>query len=126
MDRMETSRVMVGVDVSKAWLDVHLADNKQQFRVANDAKGIAELVERLGGGSGIRVVMEASGGYVRAATLGIGGARRGDGDRQPIEGQEAFDPISEGGATSRPRRGGCATAPEGWALRPRRTASTPR
>jgi transposase len=61
----ETSRVMVGVDVSKAWLDVHVAGSKRQFRVANDAAGIAELVERLGGGSAIRVVMEASGGYER-------------------------------------------------------------
>ncbi len=65
MDRMETSRVMVGVDVSKAWLDVHVTDGKRQFRVTNDASGVAELVRRLGGGSAIRVVMEASGGYER-------------------------------------------------------------
>ena len=61
----ETRRVMVGVDVGKAWLDVHVAGSKRQFRVANDATGIAELVERLGGGSGMRVVMEASGDYER-------------------------------------------------------------
>ncbi len=65
MDRMETSRVMVGVDVSKGWLDVHVTGGKQQFRVTNDAGGVAELVRRLGGGSAIRVVMEASGGYER-------------------------------------------------------------
>ena len=61
----ETSRVMVGLDVSKAWLDVHVTDSKRHFRVANDKAGVAELVERLGGGSAIRVVMEASGGYER-------------------------------------------------------------
>ena len=61
----ETSRVVVGVDVSKAWLDVHVFDSKRHFRVANDKSGVAELVKQLGGGSGIRVVMEASGGYER-------------------------------------------------------------
>ena len=61
----DESRVMVGVDVSNAWLDVHATGRKRQFRVANDAAGVAELVDRLGGGSGIRVVMEASGGYER-------------------------------------------------------------
>ena len=65
MDQMETSRMMVGVDVSKAWLDVHVTGGKRQFRVSNDASGVAELVKRLGGGSAIRVVMEASGGYER-------------------------------------------------------------
>ena len=61
----ETSRVVVGLDVSKAWLDVHMSGKKRHFRVANDKAGIVELVEPLGGGSGIRVVMEASGGDER-------------------------------------------------------------
>ena len=65
MDQTETSRMMVGVDVSKAWLDVHVTDGTRQFRVSNDASGVAELVRRFGGGSAIRVVMEASGGYER-------------------------------------------------------------
>ena len=63
MDQMETSRVMVGLAVSKAWLDVHMTGNKRHFRVTHDASGVAELVRRLGGGSAIRVVKEASGGY---------------------------------------------------------------
>lgn len=65
MEQMETSRVMVGLDVSKAWLDVHVTGSKRHFRVTNDASGVAELVRRFGGGSAIRVVMEASGGYER-------------------------------------------------------------
>ena len=60
-----TSRVVVGLDVRKAWLDVHLSGSKRHFCVANDRAGVAELVKQLGGGSGIRVVMEASGGYER-------------------------------------------------------------
>lgn len=67
MDQMETSPVMVGVDVSKAWLDVHVTGSKRHFRVANDARGVTGLVRRLGGGSAVRVVMEASGGYERVA-----------------------------------------------------------
>ena len=67
MDKMVTGPMMVGVDISKAWLDVHVADGKRQFRLTNDASGVAELVRRLGGGSAIRVVMEASGGYERVA-----------------------------------------------------------
>jgi transposase len=67
MDQMATGPVMVGLDVSKAWLDVHVTGSKRPFRVTNDASGVAELVRRLGGGSAIRVVMEASGGYERVA-----------------------------------------------------------
>ena len=58
-------QVMVGVDVSKAWLDAHVAGTNRRLRVANDAAGLDALVGRLG--SGIRVVMEASGGYERLA-----------------------------------------------------------
>lgn len=61
----ETNHVVVGLDVSKAWLDVHVADGKRGFRVSNDRTGVAELLRRLAGGSAVRVVMEASGGYER-------------------------------------------------------------
>ena len=67
MDQMETGPVMVGLDVSKAWLDVHVTGSKRPFRVTNDVGGVAELVRRLGGGSAIRVVIEPSGGYERVA-----------------------------------------------------------
>lgn len=74
------NRVVVGVDVSKAWLDPHVAGTQQHFRVSNDAAGITELVERLGGGKASRVVIEASGGYER---LPHHQQRGRDSDREP-------------------------------------------
>lgn len=73
---MDTPSVFVGIDVSKATLDVAVRPGGQSFRVANDPRGIAELVARLRGLAPSRVVLEATGGYeapafaaVRAAGL---------------------------------------------------------
>jgi transposase len=51
----------VGVDVSKARLDVHALD--RDFSVANDARGIAQLINRLGKMPPELIVLEATGGY---------------------------------------------------------------
>jgi transposase len=37
----------VGIDVSKGTLDVYLRPSGEQFQVANQESGIAELVNRL-------------------------------------------------------------------------------
>lgn len=52
-----------GIDVCKAWLDVHVAAGPRQeaFRVANTAAGIAGLVARLQGMAVVRVALEATG-----------------------------------------------------------------
>ena len=42
---MNKAGMVVGIDVSKDWLDVALGE--ELLRVANDAKSISELVERL-------------------------------------------------------------------------------
>jgi transposase len=60
-------RQVVGLDVSKAWLDGYLASSGRRLRVSNDAAGIRALVRTLGDSSGCLVVMEASGGYERTA-----------------------------------------------------------
>ena len=52
----------VGIDVSKASLDVHLRPSSQQFQVRNQASGIAELIERLQSSQIQQVILEASGG----------------------------------------------------------------
>ena len=54
--------VWVGVDVSKAWLDVGIWPGGTSLRVANDAAGAAELAERLRALAPRAVVLEASGG----------------------------------------------------------------
>lgn len=53
----------VGVDVSKAWLDVGVWPGGHSFRVANDAAGVAELVKRLVASPSRAVALEASGGF---------------------------------------------------------------
>jgi transposase len=52
----------VGIDVSKAALDVHLRPQGEAFRAANDAEGIAELVARLAALAPAAIVLEATGG----------------------------------------------------------------
>lgn len=64
--------VYVGIDVSKDWLDVHVAPAGEDWRVTRDAAGLDDLVGRIGGLGPLCVGVEATGGYetVVAATLG--------------------------------------------------------
>jgi transposase len=68
---MNAQAVVVGIDVSKDWLDV--AMGVESSRVANDAEGIGALLERLRQGVEL-VVMEATGGYETQAASAIAGA----------------------------------------------------
>lgn len=52
----------VGIDVSKANLDVYLRPSSQQFQVHNQASGIAQLIEQLQTFKVEQVILEASGG----------------------------------------------------------------
>lgn len=58
---------IIGLDVSKGWLDGYLPANGRRLRVGNHAQGVAELVGALGDPAGCLVVLEASGGYERTA-----------------------------------------------------------
>jgi transposase len=62
---MPENAVFVGLDVSKARLDVHLYRLGEDFSVANDAQGHAELLGRLAGRAVAAAGLEASGGYER-------------------------------------------------------------
>lgn len=55
--------MFVGIDVSKARLDVHLRPSGDEWSVSNDEQGHAELVSKLIGGGPQLVVVEATGGY---------------------------------------------------------------
>jgi transposase len=68
---MTEPSIFVGVDVSKAHLDVALRPAGATFRVANDPAGIAELVERLKPLAPALVVLEATGGYEAAALAAL-------------------------------------------------------
>ena len=62
--------MFIGIDVSKARLDVHVRPGNEAFVVARDDEGLADLVERLGKLQPRLIVLEATGGLqVRAAAL---------------------------------------------------------
>jgi transposase len=65
---------VVGIDVSKDRLDVHVLPSEEAWAVARDAEGLAELCRRLHGLSGV-VALEATGGYenIVAASLSSAG-----------------------------------------------------
>ena len=58
-----TGTLNVGVDVSKAALDVHVHESGERFRVFYDGEGLAHLIERLKRLSLKAIALEASGGY---------------------------------------------------------------
>jgi transposase len=61
----------VGIDVSKATLDVALRPTGAAFRVPNDPAGHAALVDRLKPLAPALVVLEATGGYELAAVAAL-------------------------------------------------------
>ena len=60
---MGNEEVYVGIDVSKAHLDVSVSSEARGWRKANNPEGIASLLESLGCVAPSLVVMESSGGY---------------------------------------------------------------
>ena len=67
--------MFVGIDVSKARLDVGIRPGGERFVVTRDEPGLGELVERLRAIKPELVVLEATGGYeqvVLAALIGVG------------------------------------------------------
>lgn len=55
--------IFVGIDVSKAWLDIAMHEQEETFRVSNDAAGIASLVKRLKKLKPTLIVLEPTGGF---------------------------------------------------------------
>jgi transposase len=66
--------IYVGIDVSKAQLDVHVRPSGEAFSVARDGKGLEELVQRLRALSPQLIAVEATGGFERVVAAAIGGA----------------------------------------------------
>jgi transposase len=64
--------VQVGIDVSKATLDVAIEPTRGRWQVANDESGIQQLVERLRQLQPERIVLEATGGYELPALAALG------------------------------------------------------
>ena len=66
---MSNEEVYVGIDVSKAHLDVSVSSEARVWRTANNPEGIASLLESLGRVAPRLVVMESSGGYEYQAAV---------------------------------------------------------
>jgi transposase len=60
---MANDRCFIGVDVSKAALDVAVRPTDEFWRCANDEAGVASLVARLAQLCPARIILEATGGY---------------------------------------------------------------
>lgn len=58
----------VGIDVSKAILDVHSSHQQKALQVSNDVAGFKQLVKNLPPKKKMLIIMEASGGYEDATT----------------------------------------------------------
>ena len=68
---MKDVLTFVGIDVSKARLDVALHPTGATHSVANDANGIKTLVEQLRAVKPLLVVLEATGGIERAVVRAL-------------------------------------------------------
>ena len=62
---MDADGLVIGIDVSKAWLDVAMLPGGKAFRVSNDATGWAGLIEKLKPHVVRSIGVEPSGGYER-------------------------------------------------------------
>jgi transposase len=71
---MSRTATFVGIDVAKHELEVALRPSGERWSVPNTAEGHAELVRRLKRVAPERIVLEASGGYEKAALAALGAA----------------------------------------------------
>lgn len=57
------AEIFVGMDISKAWLDVAVHEQEATFRARNNEEGIADLVKRLKRLKPTLIVLEPTGGF---------------------------------------------------------------
>jgi transposase len=68
------SDTFVGIDISKAWLDVGVLPSGELWHVSNEPKSITQLIERLLGLAPKLIVMEATGGLEMPVAAALGRA----------------------------------------------------
>jgi transposase len=73
-EAVDNKAQVVGIDVSKAALDVALLPSAEVMQFPNDAIGIEQLSKKLQSGTIELVVMEATGGYETAVATALVGA----------------------------------------------------
>ncbi len=67
----DSTPIFVGIDVSKAHLDVAVRPLGEQWQVDNTLEGISQLVEKVGQYSPALIIMEATGGYEAASASAL-------------------------------------------------------
>lgn len=67
----ENTPVFVGIDVSKANLDVAIRPTGESWQMSNELEGIGRLVEQLGQVSPALIILEATGGYEAACASAL-------------------------------------------------------
>lgn len=65
---------IVGIDVSKDWLDVHVLASGEGFRIGNDHAGMDELIGRLKANTPDVVALEATGGLETVCVAALSAA----------------------------------------------------
>ena len=95
--------IVVGIDVSKDRLDVHVWPSGEAFAVPRHHAGLLELQARLDGLGPARIGVEATGGYETVVAASLAG------QGHPVV------------VVTRPR---CAPSPSPWTSAPRPTRST--
>ena len=80
------SGLYVGIDVSKARLDVAFGKDGAVAEFANSEEGIGQLAARLAESPAELVVLEATGGYEGLVAGVLAGPRRASGRGQPTTG----------------------------------------
>lgn len=68
---MESSSIFIGIDVSKAQLDIRVRPTGMRETFSNDKAGIKALVERLSGFKPTLIVLEATGNLERAVARSL-------------------------------------------------------
>lgn len=68
---MNNTQSFVGIDVSKAELDIYVRPSGTHWTAHNDAEGHTQLVHRLGTIAPTLIVLEATGGLERKATYAL-------------------------------------------------------
>lgn len=72
---LHEEKVYIGIDVSKAMLDVFILPSKKHMQFKNDETGIQKLTNKIKLFSSSLVVLESTGGYERALTYALSEAK---------------------------------------------------
>ena len=95
---MPESETFVGVDVSKAHLDVGVSGSQDASTFSNSERGISDLVQWLGELCPLLVVLEATGGFevpAAAALAALGEVEETDEDREAAAALAALNGDSD-------------------------------